>query len=86
MVHLEKREPRRRPMTVLAEIGAQNVVDRFGGGSNPITDRMAGSAVCRCPLKNRARMTRFARGNDVSTIQREPCREVIEIRCKARLR
>lgn len=85
VVHFDEREPGRFAMAVRAKICREHVIGWFGRRLNAAAGRMAADAIDGRSLKNPADVARFAVGREMSALEREAGREVIEARYKPRL-
>lgn len=85
VIHFDQREPRRRSMTVFAEVAAQDVIRGFGRCPDARRDGVTGSAVRRRALKDSPDMAGLAVRRKMSPIELEAGGEVIEARIEARL-
>ncbi len=85
VIHARERQPRCTAVAVFAEIGARDVIRRFGAGADPTGDRVTGTAVEGCTLKHGTDMAGFTIGRQMSSVEPKTRREMIEARIEARL-
>jgi len=86
VIHLRQRDPDSRAMAVLTGISTDHMIGGFGAGANTSRQGVAGFAIEWRTLEYAPHMAALAVHIEVRAIQSKSGGEVVEIRCKARLR